>query len=685
VSALVAELNPGARQALSLFALTESTVWPLVSLRQALVTLGVNPDPAIVELLDRGLFAADAADPQLPVDTFERWIDASAYHPAFLRVHPSVPQAVRVVRPQAKLPTCTAPVVQIRESDGLEPVLRLGALWQRVGVEPLRQTQQGTLYKRDQERLDQDPVLADGVSDALALLPALSEFWLMLARRVGLVRLDSAGEQLEAAAPDFWADNAVHLPQMIATAWLGLRSGPDCPPETGQVHEFDSPVAYLRPALLLWLATLEAAEWTALDDLAEHLRQQYADWEGSGERRDAGTARRGGPARGRADSQLAGSSRGKRVVSSVLLGAGYALGLVRAGEEQGTGRVVVQLTALGRYVLTLGTPAPRPLYEHFLFVQPNLEIIAYRQGLTPQLIGLLSRFAWWTRIGAALELKLTQESINLGLESGQTPAEMIDLLTRHSQRPLPTIVPDAIGRWASHRERITFYAAATLIEFASIEERDQAFAAWTERDAGAFVPVADRFLLVDNPQRIPSDRIRTRGSRDYRHPPERCVSIEPDGITLAVDGSRSDLLIDAEIARVAEELPGSRIERNAVGTEVVFRKFRVTAASIGKAIALGIMPSQIVDWFERRSGEPPSPAIRLLIRSASAAPVTMNARRLLVLTTPTPELADGLAQHPATRDLVGQRLGPSTLALPEGNLDSLERALEELGIHIRVE
>ena len=66
-------------------------------------------------------------------------------------------------------------------------------------------------------------------------------------------------------------------------------------------------------------------------------------------------------------------------------------------------------------------PPPRPAFEHFLFVQPNLEMIAYRQGLTPQLVGRLSRFAWWTKIGAALELKLTQESIVFGLEGGQTP------------------------------------------------------------------------------------------------------------------------------------------------------------------------------------------------------------------------------------------------------------------------
>ena len=74
-----------------------------------------------------------------------------------------------------------------------------------------------------------------------------------------------------------------------------------------------------------------------------------------------------------------------------------------------------------------------------------------------------------------------------------------------------------------------------MIEFASLAERDQALAAWQEENLKTFIPVSDRFLLVENPQQIPTDRIRTSGSRDYRHPPEKCVSIEPDGVTLNLD------------------------------------------------------------------------------------------------------------------------------------------------------
>jgi hypothetical protein len=399
----------------------------------------------------------------------------------------------------------------------------------------------------------------------------------------------------------------------------------------------------------------------------------------------AGAGRGRAAARGKAGSAMSRAQRGKRVLSSILLGAGYALGIIRAGEEKVTGRKVVQLTSLGRYVLALGPPPPpRPAFEHFLFVQPNLEMIAYRQGLTAPLVGRLSRFAWWTKIGAALELKLTQESVVFGLECGSTPPQMLEILSRHSQRPLPSLVPDAIERWASRRERITFYTAATLIEFGSSQERDQALGLWSQDAPNALLAVADRFLLVENALKVPTDRIRTSGSRDYRHPPEKCVLIEPDGVTLALDPTRSDLLIDPELARIADELPRGSSAR-ALDSGTPARRYVVSSASIARAIDLGVTPAQIADWFVRRTGAAPSAAIKLLLGSYSGSPRILRARRTLVLHVPSAELLDGLLQHPATRSLLGDRLGPTTVAMADDHLEALRTVLNDLGVELELE
>jgi hypothetical protein len=674
--------------ALSLFALTETTEWPFSGMSHALASLGIEPQAAILELLEWGLLALDAGpDPQQqPIDDFTRRIEQGPPSSLHLRVHPTVPQSVRVIRPQGELTRAAGAVGQIRETDGIEPIVRLGAIWQRVAVEPLRQTQQGALYKRDLERIEDDVVLSGPINDALEPLSEMPGLWLSLARRVGLVVCDPSGERLHAVSPEFWTENAVHLPQMIATSWLGLRDWCEWGRRQSENAELGLPLTFLRPVLLLWLASLADDEWVALDDLAEHLQARNPEWDRLSfqEEPQTGptTGRRSVATQGKAGSPMAQASRGQWALSALLLGAGYAFGMLRAGQEKERGRQVVQLTALGRYVLAMGPPPlPRPAFDQFLSVQPNFEMIAYRQGLTPQLVGRLGRFAWWTKIGAAIELKLTQESIVFGLEGGITPAQMLDILTRHSPRPLPPLVTDAIGRWASRREQMTFYTAATLIEFGSAQERDGALELWNQDEPNTFVPVAERYLLVENGQKIPTDKIRTSGSRDYRHPPEQCVSIEADGVTLTLDSTRSDLLIDAELARIADELPASQFPRGA-GSAPLARRYVVTADSISRAAALGISPALIADWFLRRTGMAPSPAVKLLLRSALTPPTTLKARRMLVLTTPLPELIDGLLQHPATCPFLGDRLGPTAVAMPEDQLEALRGVLKELGIEL---
>src|SRR5208337_2049359 len=190
----------------------------------------------------------------------------------------------------------------------------------------------------------EDPVLSGAISDALEPLAAMSLLWLSLACRVGLIHADAAGERLEAAGPGFWIDNAVHLPQMIATNWMGLREWQEWENSSDENPEIRLPLTFLRPAVLLWLACLKDDEWVALDDLAQQLRTMNPEWDRPSLRPDletaAGPGRRGGP-RAKNGPQPARPARGERLLRLLLLGSGYAMGLVRTGLEKGTGRTVV--------------------------------------------------------------------------------------------------------------------------------------------------------------------------------------------------------------------------------------------------------------------------------------------------------------------------------------------------------
>jgi hypothetical protein len=697
---LAARLPVGSRLAVSLLAVTEATTMPAAGLAHALQVLGTDPAAALVPLLELGLAAIEPNAELGPIDDFAAALGHQAAGRVHIVVHPMVLRVIRSVRPEGRLAAVEGAIGQVRESDGLEPILRLGALWQRAGAEPIRQTQQGTLYKRDRERVMEDPVLAGPISDAMAPLADLAGFWLALARRVGLVEPDASGQRLMAASPDFWSDNAVHLPQMIATGWLSMRAWQE---PTGSVApavaepDADEPaLPYLRPALLLWLATLDESEWAALDDLAAHLAALSPAWDrltipaatgvdddGRGASAVPEPSRRVGPPRGRARAAPE-PARGVVLLEAILLGAAYPLGLVRSGEERGTGRRVVQLTPLGRYILAAGsTPPPRTTFEQFLFVQPNFEVIAYRQGLSPQLVGRLGRFAWWAQIGAALELRLTRESILFGLDGGLTPQAMLDLLKRHSQRALPSGVVDAVRTWATHRERVTYYAAATLLEFASAAERDLALESWPRDDADPDreppIAVADRFLLMEDERAIPFDRFRMAGSRDYRRPPDVCVTVEADGVAMTLDPSRSDLMVDAELGRFADERPAP-----ARSSEPARRRFVVTAASLRRGLERGLTTHDLVDWYARRTGGEMPPAVRLILASvpsSSGARVPpLKAARMLVLTLPDAGLLDGLLQHPATSPWLGDRLGPTSVTIADDHLEPLRKTLKELGI-----
>lgn len=675
-------LPPDARLALTLFALTETTSIKVQALSHALKCLGADPALAVRSLLKSGLAATEAPDVAYLSEIELRFLQKDP-EAGRLWVHPAVVTSARTVLPTGGALPEVASVRQVRESDGLEPLLRIAALWQRVADSPIRQTQQGQIYKRDRERIEDDPVLAGPIADALEPLPDMPGLWLALARGVGLIEPERDSERVVAAPPEFWSDNAYHLAHMAAVRWLSLTNWHEQGglQREGATEELALP--HTRAPILLWLATLSPDAWVAIDDLADHLRARNPEWEAPSflVQGDATPTSARNTRRPRTSQKATPETGGGSTLEALLLGPAYQLGLVRAAAEVPSDRRVVQLTPLGRYLLALGpAPTARPAFDQFLFVQPSFEIIAYRQGLTASLIGQFSRFTHWMQLGAALALKLAPESVYRGLEGGMTPAAMLDLLTRCSSRPLSTSVAESIRTWASRRERVTYHASATLMEFASPEDLELALARWPGERANSPVRVSDRLLLVEGNEAIPFPSFRMTGARDYRRPPEACVQVEADGVTLLLDMARSDLLVDAEIARFADETaPPPRAGSSVASPR---RRFVVTPASIARGCEAGLTATSFAQWFARRTGHPTPPALRLLIAAQTARLDPLETSRPLVLHTPSADLLDGLAQHPETRKLLGDRLGPTSVVVPEGSLPAFKAALQHLGLDL---
>ena len=680
-------LEKDSRLVLSLFALTESPIWPLEAVEHSLAILGVELVGAIMPLLETGLLVFGKED-NILVHDLARWLEnrPDRRRERSLIAHPAALSAVRTVLPiveAGSLPPVES-VRQIREADGLEAILRLAVVWQRVSEAPLRQTQNGTFYKRDRERIEDDTVLAGPIADAIEPIPDMPAFWLALARGVGLLESEAGSDRLRAAAPEYWRDNAIHLPQMIAARWLGLRNWHEQGGMQRDGAEAMLALPFARPAVLLWLATLEEGHWVAIDDLAAFLKARSSTWDRPAFLPNPTLPTGNGVGRPKTSRQKKSDVASEKTevgpLEAMLLGPCYQLGLIRAAEEVPGNRRVVQLTPLGRYALAIGNPPPpKPDFPHFLFVQPSFEVIAYRQGLSPSLVGRFSRFAVWSAVGAALTLKLTPESVYRGLEGGLTPQSMLELLAKHSSRALPAGVAEALKTWAGRRERVTYYGSATLVEFATPEELVQALAIWPSDQRSPPLRITDRLLLVEEESSIPFTRFRMTGSRDYRRPPEICVDVESEGIQLSLDLARSDLLVDAELSRFADELPSENARGSSTAPR---RRFEVSSASLARGVESGLNAHQLSLWFERRTGNEAPPAIRLLLMTTSGKLPPLSASRPLVLNTPTAEIMDGLCQHPDTRNWVGTRLGPTSAIIPDDFLPRFRESLARLGMSL---
>ena len=91
----------------------------------------------------------------------------------------------------------------------------------------------------------------------------------------------------------------------------------------------------------------------------------------------------------------------------------------------------------------------------------------------------------------------------------------------------PRAWPRRLRTWAGRRERVTYHASATLIEFATPRGPGARPCRLARRRAGAPVRISDRLLLVEDESSIPFQRFRLAGSRDYRRPPRPASRSSP--------------------------------------------------------------------------------------------------------------------------------------------------------------
>jgi hypothetical protein len=589
---------------------------------------------AVQELLAAGLVFPELPPLAVPVTSFDVWLKQLAIVPLTVFVLPQA--AVRARGEELMLPQLpTVPLVTAvaQEADGLEWPLRLAVLWQSARGGPLRRTQQGGFFKRDLDRLRGHPLLSTPPGEAIVSAPDPDLLTLLLALEAGV--LTASNDQIAAGEfPAEWVRGSHAAAAGLFATLPGLALWH---PVEGWSDE---------PAASRWVATIAIVSLALLSAAPADAWVRVADleaWAVSITEAAPGTA------------------------EALLLGLLHQLRMVQATNQ--AGEWSVRLTPLGRALAdgAKSLPTDRPAAEQTLLVQPNLEIVLFRQGLTPGLIARLSRVAVWKTLGLACTLQLTAESVYHGLEGGETLAELVALFERHGTRGLSETVLGTLRSWASKRERVMVYPAALLLEFRSPADLDRAL-----RRGLVERKVTDQIGLIASEDRINYGQFRLVGTRDYFAPDELCAEVEEDGLTLAVNEHRSDLLLDSEVRRFATPLafPGND-ERP---------RYRMTPPALRAARESGLDARALDAWFRRRTGGHLPSAARLLLTGDETPPLELH--QLCVLRVPTADVADGLMTWPETRGLVAERLSPTVLAVPPDALVELRARLAEIGVRV---
>jgi hypothetical protein len=681
----IKDLSPACRQVLALVGRSQQPQWPVGSLIEMLRMLGqADGFEPIKTLFETGLLfpyfpaAIHSTPANIRVGSLTAWVRLSPSMMMFvppqistralkepLGCEPGWQSGLKAVSlDQAK------PV--IREADGLDWPLRLAMLWQIVSAGPLRRTLHGDFFKRDLDRLRQDPLLCSQPHDALAEIPDPGLLAVSLSLALGILqeKPGEAGELIAGPFPESWQAG---LPATLTSFWSRLPflrgwNGAHGWQPTEAFGNLNNPYASLYLVGLLLLGQLGEQEWADPQAVEDWLLLRHPYWNPSPLKSSPEV---------NLDEELPSTSRSdddpmpKGAVTGFLLGLAFPLRLLQAAKDA-KGSWLVRLSPVGRWMLGLGeAPAGLPTYPQTLLVQPNLEILAYRQGLTPDLIVRLSRFATWKGLGAACTLQMEPDSVYRALESGETFTSLVQVLERHGMKATPASVIESLRTWSNKRDRITVYPTGVLLEFPGPAELADALA----RGLPA-VRLSDRLAILPSEKDIDYRHFKLMGTRDYAALPEKCVDVDEDGVTLNIDLSRSDLLLETELVGFAEPLPQTP------ATPQGRKLYRVTPTSMASGRKSGLLIHDLEKWFQQRTGFALPAAARLLFTGAEAAASTL--RRQLVLHVAREDLADGLMQWPGTRGLIESRLGPAALSVMPENAPVLQEKLRELGMELEL-
>ncbi|HMR64064.1 MAG TPA: helicase-associated domain-containing protein, partial [Anaerolineae bacterium] len=108
-------------------------------------------------------------------------------------------------------------------------------------------------------------------------------------------------------------------------------------------------------------------------------------------------------------------------------------------------------------------------------------------------------------------------------------------------------------------------------------------------------------------------------------------------------------------------------------------RYRVTQASVQRALRNGVTPDQITAFLARVTNNQAPLRLVEAIRNWGARYGSVQLEQATLLHLKSPQLATEIRQHPELAPLLGENLTPTTILVPSRNLAQVRRTLIKLG------
>lgn len=272
----------------------------------------------------------------------------------------------------------------------------------------------------------------------------------------------------------------------------------------------------------------------------------------------------------------------------------YWMGLVDLGvRKTGTAEPdCFQLSAPGRWLLAGGAPPEIPVGGGQVIVQPDFTILAF-DPISDGVLYRLEQFSRRVSAERAILFRLSQQSVYAGQQAGWDTPRIQVYLEELSRQPLPANIARTLVEWQASHERIRIYTRVHVLHANPADLDELAADVKTAPLLAGRVSATVVVLPADHKLAVVKKQLVEMGWWPVITPqaaglPARAVRLDGEGRLTFVQ-PRPGLYLRAHLARFAEpEGEG----------------YRLTPASIRRAVNAGLSATQVVTELERVLSQP---------------------------------------------------------------------------------